>query len=258
MKKPSVKESASAATRTSRVGRRPKLGHDGEPASVTKEEIVRHAAQLAQREHFSEITMVRLGRELGVAPGLIHYFVGSRDELLSLVINSALKERAEGFPALTGDWRADLAAVLRQTLEMQLRWKGITTYVASHNKYRLFQNVSGDEQDYGVVFFDHIGRILKSGGFTAPKAAMAYHLLMLFLTAVASAHVNRQEPSAHREYILEHLSRFPAPKFAGSTFLAKDFTAIDTEKSFRQGLQILLDGIEGWLPARHRQPTRPS
>ena len=232
------------------------MGKDGEPASITKEEIVRHAAQLAQREHISEITMVRLGRELGVAPGLIHYFVGSRDDLISLVINAALKERAESFPALTGDWRADLEAVLRQTLEMQLRWKGVTTYVASHNKHRLFQNVGGDEQDYGVVFFNHIGLILKSGGFTATRAAMAYHLLMLFLTAVASAHVNRQEPSAHRDYISGHLSHFSTPNFAGSTFLAKDFTAIDTEQTFQQGLQVLLDGIQGWLPARRQLPAR--
>jgi AcrR family transcriptional regulator len=240
-KKPTPANTADAPRR---AGRRPKSGHGDTPAAVSKDDIVRCAAKLARAEPFSEITIARLSRELGVAPGLIHYFVGSRDELLSLVINLALKERAESFPALTDDWRADLEALLRHTIDMQVRWKGITTYAATHNKYRLFQRVEKDERDFGLVFFDRMGQILRRSGLKPAQAAMVYHLLMLFATGVASTAVNRQEPARHKDFILAHLAQFPAAEYPGATFIAKAFTSVDTPQTVKQGLRLLLDGLE--------------
>lgn len=214
------------------------------PAGVSKDDIVQHAAKLAREEPFSEITIARLSRDLGVAPGLIHYFVGSRDELLSLVINLALKERAESFPEFTDNWRADIEALLKHTIQMQMRWKGITSYVASHNKYRLFQRLEEGERDYGLVFFDRMGQVLRRSALKPGHAALAFHVLMLFVTAVASAAVHRQEPALHKDYILAHLAMFPAAQYPGATFLAKAFTSIDTPKTIDYGLDLLLSGIE--------------
>ncbi|MDP3885489.1 hypothetical protein [Hydrogenophaga sp.] len=248
----------SAAPR--RAGRRPKLGSKEVPPGISKDEIVHRAALLAQEEPFSEITIARLGRELGVAPALIHYFIGSRDNLLSLVINQALMERAETFPDFTDDWRFDLEALLRHTIEMQMRWKGITTYIASHNKYRLFQRVEQGEEDFGLVFFDRMGRILRASGLTPQKSAMAFHLLMLFTTAVANASVNRQEPALHKEYILGHLAKFPPTRYPGASFIGKAFTTIDSKKTIDQGIGLLIDSIEhiGAAPKRKAAAVRPT
>jgi AcrR family transcriptional regulator len=226
-----------------RPGRRPKSADGEAPSGISKADIIEHAAKLAREEPFAEITIARLSRDLGVVPGLIHYFVGSRDELLSLVINQALKQRAELFPALTDDWRADLEALMRHTIEMQIRWKGITTYVASHNKYRLFQRVEEGERDYGLVFFDRMGQILRRSGLKPSQAAMAFHLLMLFATAVAGAAVNRQEPVLHKSFILAHLAQFPSSHYPGAAFIAKAFSSIDTSKTVEIGLNLLLDGM---------------
>lgn len=226
-----------------RPGRRRKSADGVAPPGISKADILEHAAKLAREEPFSEITIARLSRDLGVVPGLIHYFVGSRDELLSLVINQALKQRAELFPPLTDDWRADLEALMRHTIEMQIRWKGITTYVASHNKYRLFQRVEEGERDYGLVFFDHVGQILRRSGLKPSQAAMAFHLLMLFATAVAGAAVNRQEPALHKSFILGHLAQFPSSQYPGAAFISKPFSSINTVKTVGIGLNLLLDGI---------------
>ncbi len=75
---------------------------------LSRESIIQKAAQLAQTESLDEISMVRVAREFGVVPGLIHYYVGSRDELLSGVINQYFRERIAQMPMPSGDWRRDM------------------------------------------------------------------------------------------------------------------------------------------------------
>lgn len=241
---------AAAVADGRRTGRRRKHPDEKSLPGINREMIIAHAVSLAQNEPVTEITMVRLGRELGVAPGLIHYFMGSRDELLSAVFNQALKERTESFPPLTGNWRQDAEAHMRHQHEMQLKWKGMTTYVAAHNRNRLFQTVSEGETDFGLVFFDRLGRILQSSGMTREKAARAYHLLMLFTLSVANAHVNRQHPAEHRNYLMGYLGNIDTATYPGASFLAEEFSKIDAAVTFDSGLKVLLDSFEGWVSGR--------
>lgn len=232
-----------ASTPPRRAGRRPKLGS---APSLKREDVVGYLIALAQREPFSEITVARLGRELGVVPSLIHYFLGSRDDMLSLVFNHALKELAEQSPSLTGVWRTDAEAHLRQAYETLLRWRGITSYMAAQNKYRIFQNVPPGEIDFGLVFYDRMGRIFQAGGFSSKDAARAYHLLMHFLTSITRADMLKLEPVARREALRAHVEQSPAPDYPGARFLIADFTDLDAERTFEAGLKLLLDGFESW------------
>lgn len=234
---------ASLDARPRRAGRRPKMG--GTP-SLTREVVINHLIGLAQREPFSEITVVRVGRELGVVPSVIHYFLGSRDDMLSLVFNQALKELVELSPPLSGAWRTDAEGHLRQAYETLLKWRGITTYMAAQNRYRIFQNVPEGEVDFGLVFYDRMGRIFQAGGFSSEEAARAYHLLMLFLTSVARAHMFKQEPAAQRETLLAQVQRFSASDYPGASFMIGAFIGLDTESTFESGLKLMLDGFEAW------------
>lgn len=240
-------ELAEPIKRQARAGRRPRTPGGEGPASVTREQVLAHAMQLAQSESVEAITIARLARELGVTTSLIHYFVVSRDELLSAVFNRVLKLRAETYTPLTGRWREDLENQLLQTHQSQLQWKGVTTYVATHNRYRLFQRVGPGEVDYGLMFFDRLGRILKSAGLSQRHAALAYHLIMLFMTSVASAHVNRQEPVAHQSFLREHLGSFADDSLEGARFLMPEFSAISTAATLKEGMRLLLDGISAWI-----------
>ncbi|MGT2509365.1 TetR/AcrR family transcriptional regulator C-terminal domain-containing protein [Cupriavidus basilensis] len=232
-----------------KVGRRPKLGS---APSLTREDVVNYLIGLAQREPFSEITAARLARELGVVPSLVNYFLGSRDDMLGLVFNHALKELAENSPPLTGEWRPDAEAHVRQGYATLVKWKGVTTYMAAHNKYRIFQNVPAGEIDFGLIFYDRMGRIFKAGGFSPEDGARAYHLLMLFLTAVASAQIFGREPAAQRQSLLAHVEQFPAYDFPGAYFLINAFIGLDTESTFESGLELMLDGFEKWREKRVR------
>jgi len=244
---PRVMTAMTVTDKTKRAGRRAKNPGDGQAASVTHDAIIAHALQIAQHEPVDAITIMRLSRELGVTPALIHYFTGGRDQLLSAVINRAMAQ-SESHPAVSDSWLADLEAVMRKAFAFQMKWKGITTYQQSNNKYRLFQDPQPGEADLGLVFFNRVGTILQSSGMTAEHAAMAYHLLMLFILSVAVSHINKQEPAAHEEFLNARLGQLDSKAHPGAAFLLGAFASVSTADTFEVGLQALLATIVSWAP----------
>jgi AcrR family transcriptional regulator len=231
-----------------RAGRRPKTEAAG--TGLSRDAVIQCTVELAQRESIFEVSMVRVAREMGVAPGLIHYYIGSKGDLLSSVLNFAYKERLAALPPLTGDWRTDLESVCRSTLKSLARWPGLANYIATQNRFRLFQRVKPGETDYGLAYFDHIGRVLRKGGFTAAHAALVYHLLMIFVTSVGAENANRQAPGDHEDFIVRYVLGFDRRDIPGASFLVVPFAKIDNKKSFEVGLKLLMDGFEMWLPSR--------
>ncbi|MGC3984008.1 MAG: TetR/AcrR family transcriptional regulator C-terminal domain-containing protein [Pseudorhodoferax sp.] len=239
-----------------RAGRRPRSDAPG--GELSRDAVIRCAIDLAQRASIAEVSMVRVAREMDVAPGLIHYYVGSKDDLLSAVLNVAFRERVLALPPVTGDWRADLEGVCRSWLATLARWPGSANYFATHNRFRLFQRVAAGEIDYGLVFFDHVGRILQNAGFTSAQAALVFDLTAMFITSNSLEAANKQAPENHRDFIIDHVSRYERKDVPGATFLVGPFTKIGDEKRLSTGLKLLLDGFEGWLkpPPDTRAPRR--
>ncbi len=230
------------ASPTKRVGRRPKSGQD-----VSRDAMIQCAINIARTESLTEVSMVRIGKELGVAAGMVHYHLGSRDELISSVINAAFKERLERLPPPTGKWRTDLEQFALSSLETMGRWPGLATYILTENKFRLFQRVQSGEVDYGLAYFDHVGRILKAMGLPGPMAAMVYHLLLLFVSVIAAEKENRQSPQTHGDFISGYVAKFPQDSFPGAAYLAAPFAALDSPAAYEAGIEILLDGFEKWI-----------
>lgn len=233
-----------ASARPRKAGRRPK-NPDGAPG-ISREMIIRCTLDLARKESLSEISMVRVARELGVAPGLVHYYMGSRDKLLSCVINEVFRERMQAMAELTGDWRRDVENIIGTMLEVTNHWPGLWTYVVTRNRSRLFQDVEAGETDHGLLFFDHLGRVLKEAGFPRSQAALMFYLLMLFVTSIGAERENRQAPNMHRDFIMNYVSRFDRHAVPGAAFLAEPFSKLQNETGYKTGLKLLLDGMEPW------------
>lgn len=239
-------------TKVSRAGRRPKGDGSGGP-ELSRDTVIQCAVTLAQSESIEEISIARLARELGVATGLIHYYIGNRGDLLSTVINTAIKDRLASLPPLVGDWRVDLLGVARSSLESYARWPGLANYIATQNRFRLFQRVQPGETDYGLAYFDHVGRIFQQGGFTQSQAALAYHLLMLFVTSMAAESAQHQAPAEHKDFILGYLSGFDRDSIPGASYIAGSFTELDNATTFDGGMQLLLTGFQDWLASNAPQ-----
>jgi hypothetical protein len=62
-----------------KVGRRPKSGQD-----VSRDAMIECAVRIARSESLNEVSMVRIGKEIGVAAGMVHYHLGSRGNQCSI------------------------------------------------------------------------------------------------------------------------------------------------------------------------------
>jgi len=227
---------------------------------ISREDVLEKAAQLAMTEPLNELSIAGLAKEFGVTTALIHYYAGSRDELISGVINRYFKARVERFTPLTSDWRADVEAHARAIFDLSREYGGVLQYLMSHNRFRLFQQVAPGETDYGLAYLNRLGEIFQAGGFTPAQSAMGYHLLAQFVMTSAYADVNRQLPAEHGSYILGRIQSTPAGQFPGAHYLAVPFSQLDSQSAFDAGLKILLDGIEGWRTPdmATKKPRRPA
>ncbi|MDQ1760268.1 TetR family transcriptional regulator [Achromobacter xylosoxidans] len=255
---PTAKKPATDAAPRKR-GRPPRVESpiNGE-ATLSRAAIIERAIALARETSLDQISMVQLARDFGVAPGLIHYYLGGRDKLISGVLNNYYRERLARMPALTGDWRADIETIARVSLAFAVENPGVSTYVASHNRFRLFQDVDSGETDFGAVFFNHVTTAFMQGGFSAEQVALAYHLLAQFLVASSRAEASKQLPVYHRDFIRGRLDAMPADRYPGARYVAEAFSGLSTELAFEAGLRILLDGIAQWAqePGVQAKPKR--
>jgi AcrR family transcriptional regulator len=249
---PAGRASKAAETVAPRVrsGRRRNdaLAVDGTPMS--RERIVAHAVGLSRTETLSDLTIARVARELGITTGLVHYFVGSRDELLSAALNEGLRELVAEFPPLTGSWRDDLLSHWLTVYRQLVKRRGLAIYITTQSRHRLFQKVQPGQVDHGLVFFDRFGQIFKSGGFPADLAAMAYHQFAIVVTTVAFNEVSGQEPAASRQFLEGYLKPTRKTEYPGAVFLAAGIGRVDSESALVTGLQWHLEAI-----ARRRESS---
>ena len=248
-----------ARTRAPRGRGRPGRSEGRSPAVaplLSREQILDRATELAMVEPLGDLSMVGLAREFGVTPALIHYYVGSRDDLISGVVNRYFKARVERLAPTTGDWRTDLELHARTTFDLMIEYGGVLRYVMSHNRFRLFQQVAPGETDYGLVYFDRYAEIFRDGDFTAEQGAVGYHLLSQYVMAAAYAQVGRQLPAQHGKYILSRIEGRPAAQFPGAHYLAQPFSRLDSATAFAAGLAILLDGFASWRKPRRSTGVR--
>ena len=228
---------------------RPRLdaGDGGTLPALSREQILDRATLLAKVEPLGDISMVGLAREFGVAPTLIHYYIGSRDDLISGVANRYFKERFSRLRPLTGNWKEDLEREATQSFEIGVEYGGVLRYMMSHNRFRLFQQVGEGETDYGVLYLDRMAGMFQRGGFLPQQAAIGYHLLSQYVMSSAYAQVSRQLPAFHEDYIRNQIHTRPASELTGARFFVEAFSTLDSATSFPEGLRLLLGSFETWL-----------
>ncbi|MDB5929068.1 MAG: TetR family transcriptional regulator [Polaromonas sp.] len=228
---------------------RPKLGvrTDSSAPALSREHILERATALAKVEPLGEISMVGLAKELGVAPTLIHYYIGSRDDLISGVANRYFKERVSRLQPLTGNWKEDLQREATQSFKMGIEYGGVLRYMMSHNRFRVFQQVSAGETDYGVLYLDRMASIFKNAGFTRQQSALGFHLLSQYVMSSSYAEVSRQLPGFHEAYIRHNIDSYPESELCGARYFAEAFSTLDSKTSFPEGLKLLIGSFETWL-----------
>lgn len=241
-----------------RRGRPPKAAQviAGATPLIGREQVIERAVQMAKVEPLAELSIIGLAREFGVTPALIHYYIGSRDDLISGVVNLYFKTRVERLGELTGDWRSDVEHHARQSYALMIEHGGVLRYIMSHNRFRLFQQVGPGQTDYGLVYLNRMAQIFRDGGFSPEHSAMGYHLLAQYTMTAAYAEVSRQLPAEHAKFIVKRIEKAPVEEYAAAHFMAETFAQIDAESAFDAGLELLVDGMERWRETRGRAAVK--
>jgi AcrR family transcriptional regulator len=256
VKQPVSPPAPSAPALPRRRGRPSKAEANGGAVTpmISREAILDRAVEITMVEPLNDLSIVGLARDFGVTTALIHYYAGSRDDLISGVINRYFMARVERLRPLTKkNWRSNVEEHARAIFDVMKKYGGVLRYLMSHNRFRLFQQVGPGETDYGLVYLNRIADIFRSGGFSAEQCALGYHLLMQYVMTSAYAEVNRQLPGEHEQYILGRIRASSPEQYPAAHFFAVPFSKLDSPTAFDAGLAILLDGMQGWL----RKPRQP-
>lgn len=228
-------------------GRPPKAAAAiGNEADLSRNAIIEKVLELTKTEPLQDISITLIAREFGVVPGLIYYYIGNRDKLVSGVMNQFYENRMRTMPPLSGDWRVDIEDIARTNLKLTNKYPGVALYIASRGPYRLFQMVGEGETDFGMVYFDHVSAAFLQGGFTPQQAALAYRLLAQFVASCISSRPGSGGTSTQDE-VRARFEGLDEELYPSAKTLGVPFAALKTKDLFESGLQLLLDGFAGWL-----------
>src|SRR6266568_2543360 len=96
---------------------------------LSRDEIVRAAIAVADAEGPDAISMRRIARELNAGAMSLYWYVGSKEELLDLILD-AIEAEIE-VPESSGDWRADLGVLAHRTRAAMSRHRWAMEFIGS-------------------------------------------------------------------------------------------------------------------------------
>lgn len=140
----------------------------GRPPSIRRADVIDAAVTVAMREGLDRFTMNQLATELGVAQMTAYYHVGSRHELVELVIQRLL-EQVEIPPPDAGTWEQRLKALQSSVRENLSCIHGVPSGVT----------ITGSPASDRVV--RAVFEILRDAGFDDDTAALAYGSLFTYM-----------------------------------------------------------------------------
>jgi AcrR family transcriptional regulator len=218
------------------------------------EQIVRAAIDIADTEGLAALSMRRVAAELGSGTASLYRYVASRDELLDLMVDAVRGEAAP--PALSGDWRTNLAHVARHARAALLRhpWLGL--------------ELAG-RPALGANSLRHYDVALAAAAELTPDVTLVANavdtVLAYVLGAVArelaeqqaqrrSGLTKQQWQTSVGSYVRDVIASGAYPQFARWVLDADD---LGPDQRFDFGLACVLDGVAASVPPPSRAPSSP-
>lgn len=222
---------------------RPRLDGQNDMGLVNREVVVDLAYDQARQQSLGDISFVGLAKELGVAPGALHYHLGMKDDLISAILNRFYKELLARLARLepSASWRDqihDFANALRDAYGAH---RGAAEHILMHAKFRVFQKVREGETDYGALYLDKVFSMFREAGFDAKQTAQFYHALALHCLTAAGSEASRLAPVEHEAFLLRKADSYPDGAMPGLKYALRQFAHVNAKETFRIGLEALLD-----------------
>jgi AcrR family transcriptional regulator len=227
--------------------------------AFSREKIAATAIAIADAEGFDAVSMRRVATELGAGTMTLYHYVGSKDELVSLLADSIVGEMIVPDDELPDGWRDGMAEIARRTLAIFRRHPWVVDHMAedpSRTGPSVLRHVeqtmvvasrSGlgidDQFELAAIVdnyvFGHAIRTYHGVGF-GPEGDPAGRIDAM------SAYLTEQLSTGDYPHLEEIAGDDPAAAFARMAHLASE------EDRFERGLQRVLDGLELWIDREGR------
>ncbi|HVO04592.1 MAG TPA: TetR/AcrR family transcriptional regulator [Candidatus Cybelea sp.] len=214
-----------AAKARSPAGRRSR----GNGAGLSREAIVDAALDLIDREGLDAVSFRRLGEELGCEAMSLYHYLPSKAHLMDAVIDQVIGGLE--VPPPGSDWIARVRQAAWNYRAMALGHPRLYPLIAVH---RLNTRV-------GVRKLDQVLGLFREGGFDDATAARLFRDFGYYITGAALDETAgyAKGPSAAEPVSETEIARH-CPNLAAS---APYFKPQHFEETFRQGLELLLEGM---------------
>jgi AcrR family transcriptional regulator len=228
------------------VWARPEPPPRGRARGLSRQQIVRAAVTIADREGLDALTMRRVADKLGAGTMSLYWYVRSKDELIELMRDQVAGEQT--LKEASGDWRSDLATIARDTREMFLRhpWLAAVAWGTpplGPNSLR--------QDELTMAAMTGLGLDSKSQG--AISAAVYFFVIGFVLRELAQEQVQRRTGVTVEEwrasvapYIEQQLATGRYPNLQQAVTSAGD---ADNDATFEFILNFILDAMAARFPA---------
>lgn len=240
-----------------RLWRLPTTPHRrGRKPTLDVESVVSTAVRLADRGGLEAATLPKVAEELNVTAMSLYRHVGSKHELLQLMMDAASEPPTPTSP--TASWRDGLRqwAVDLWSLYRDRPWiPRVPIYRAPSGPHQIAWLERGFEQlaSTGLGWGEKLSALTLLSGFVRQSALLRQEL-------EEGRQDGRTQSESEREYgaALQHVvdaERFPqtAAMLTAEVFASDDTERDEADRDFNEGLEIILDG----LAARVRQASQP-
>jgi TetR/AcrR family transcriptional regulator, tetracycline repressor protein len=212
----------------------------GRPARVTRDQILAAALTIVDAHGLEQLTMRRLGAELGVDPMTIYGHVPDKSALFDGLVELVLTEVQ--VPAPTGVWEDDLRAILRAAR---------TTWLAHPHVIPLL-GTRPPVTEAAFTPVEAITAILLGAGLAEQQAADGFDCLGRLLVGHALAEGGRPpggEVGGGEEEHREAQTVLPAERFPALTRVQRAGVTHDPDRLFEQALDGQILALKAQQPA---------
>lgn len=203
---------------------------DAVTVRLSRDVIVDAYLRIADAEGTDDITLRRLGTELGVDPTAIYRHFRDKDELLAVAADRVIEDSAADLRP-SGSWREDLRAI-------QL---GVRRAYLTHPKAIRSLQLSPIALPTASALVDRAIGLLREAGFDEAEAATAFEMLESYTIGVAIFDAGATDESLggwRRVY-----ASLPPETYPHVTAVSQRLYR-DAQEAFTYGLDLLLEALE--------------
>ena len=246
--------------RLERLWRQVTAGRRGPKPTLSLDDIVDDAIALADARGLDAVAMRPLARRCRVAPMALYRYVGTKDELVDLMLDRIYALMRRQRPRGTS-WRARLTAVAHDNRALYARHPWAAQLVTSRPP--LGPGMMGK--------YEYELRALEGAGLSDVDQDAALTLVLGFVEASAraatvthasrrgSGQTDRQWWRANSGFLARVLdpAAYPTASRVGSAAGAAHGTAYDPDHAYAFGLDRVLDGLAVLIARSAKQRRRP-